>query len=105
MCGEPTNNFTTSNSAKLHDKKVLCESCLQGPPDIKTELENIEHELADRLALPHENIRSVLIMLDMQGMLIEDELVADWHERHAQYVAFDVYETEHLIDLFSNELN
>jgi hypothetical protein len=49
-------------------------------------LEAVEAQLASTLSLEVATIRATLVALDKKGELIENELVADWHELYAQYV-------------------
>lgn len=55
---------------------------------LREELEAVEARLATALSLDVGTIRPTLIALDQEGKLVEDELVADWHELHAQYLAW-----------------
>jgi hypothetical protein len=50
----------------------------------KARLEKIECQLGERHNLSG-NIREQLFALDKEGLLVEDELVADWHQAYAWY--------------------
>lgn len=50
-------------------------------------MEAVERVLAERLDIPPTvDVRERLMELDRQNQLIEDEVVADWHELYAHYV-------------------
>lgn len=48
----------------------------------------IEQQLATRLSITGD-VRAALMELDRAGKLIEDELVADWHDAYASVVNFE----------------
>lgn len=53
----------------------------------KAALEAVEKRLAERLQLAlRRNVRGELIARARQGKLVEDELVARWHELYASYM-------------------
>lgn len=54
----------------------------------QSELEEIERQLAIRHSITDVNIRDALIKLDRENNLVEDELVADWHDLHSRYLNF-----------------
>ncbi len=56
--------------------------------EAKEQLEEIERQLAIKLSITDPNIRDALIQLDRDGKLIEDELVADWHDLYSRYQNF-----------------
>lgn len=47
--------------------------------DVNRELKDIEARLGERFGL-RSNVRALLIEMDKAGQLVEDELVADWHD-------------------------
>ena len=52
-----------------------------------TQLKRIEARLAERLGLTGD-VREQLIQLAKDNKLVEDELVADWHQGYAWYLAW-----------------
>lgn len=60
--------------------------CVETYEQAKARLEEVEDQLARRLGLGRRLIRRELIALDRRGELVEDELVALWHELHSNYV-------------------
>lgn len=58
--------------------------------NVKRDLVEIERQLAARLGLewPVANIREIIIKRARTGDLVEDELVAQWHELYAWYKDF-----------------
>lgn len=73
--------------------------CIQHVDLNLARLQAIEAQLAERLGLiPNFNIREQLVVLDLGGQLIEDELVADWHEAYSSYLD-DIREEKERITL------
>jgi hypothetical protein len=50
-------------------------------------LVRLERKLAARHGIT-QDIRQTLIARDQEGQLVEDELVADWHDAYASYINF-----------------
>jgi hypothetical protein len=62
------------------------ESCVVTPEMMAKRLRGIERKLAERLGIEgtfEGSIRQALVARDRAGELVEDELVADWHEAYA----------------------
>lgn len=53
--------------------------CIASADGVRIELEDIEARLAERYGL-RGNVRALLIEMCKIGQLVEDELVADWHD-------------------------
>lgn len=54
---------------------------------VKADLADVECALATRVGIrPHQSVRRELIALDRRGKLVEDELVARWHELYNSYI-------------------
>lgn len=64
---------------------MIDEECLVTREQTEARLVLVESELADRLGI-RENVRHTLIQLDKSNELVEDELVADWHDLYASYL-------------------
>lgn len=62
----------------------LEHDCSKTFDQIRDDLERIEMELAQRFQI-RRNIRRTLMAMDIRGDLLEDRLVADWHEAHSIY--------------------
>lgn len=61
------------------------EDCAITLEESKNKLEAVEARLAERFNL-HGDIRSQLIEMDKNNLLVEDELVADWHDLYSWYM-------------------
>jgi hypothetical protein len=59
--------------------------CIVSFEQTERELAEVENEIAIKLGLT-ENIRATLLELDKLNCLVENELVARWHELYASYV-------------------
>jgi hypothetical protein len=60
--------------------------CVQTFEQVTEDLAEVETKLGARLGLRKQFVRRELIALDKQGRLVEDELVAHWHELYASYM-------------------
>lgn len=60
--------------------------CIETPAQLLAKLTAVERQLAERLGL-QADVREQLMRLDRAGQLVEDELVRDWHDLYASYVA------------------
>jgi hypothetical protein len=57
--------------------------------DIKNKLIEVEQKLAKRLRLRARQkpfVRQILFILDAKNKLVEDELVAEWHDCYSSYM-------------------
>lgn len=61
------------------------EGCIETPQGVAARLVLIEQQLGKKLGLVGD-IRCQLIHLDLRNELVEDQLVADWHEYYSAYV-------------------
>ena len=61
------------------------EGCVETFERTKDRLEEVERRLAVRLEI-RKNVRCQLIARDRGGLLVEDELVAEWHDLYASYL-------------------
>lgn len=66
--------------------------CFETFENTCNKLEAIEKLLAQRLNL-QGNAREELLTLDKQNLLVEDEVVADWHDLYASYLDWIDYNT------------
>jgi len=61
------------------------DDCIDTFETTRTRLGRVEHALAARLGIVGD-VRRALIELDTAGRLVEDELVADWHDLLSSYI-------------------
>jgi len=59
--------------------------CVETFETTRERLANVERQLAVKLGI-RGNVRRELIERDRQRALIEDDLVADWHDLYASYL-------------------
>ena len=64
---------------------VDTDDCAQTFEQVCEELRRVEEDLARKLNLKRRPVRRELLALDRQGKLVENELVARWHELYAVY--------------------
>jgi hypothetical protein len=64
------------------------QDCAVTFDEIRDELEDIERALARRFGIRGAAVRRRLIEMDDDGQLVEDDLVADWHEAYSSYLAW-----------------
>ena len=64
----------------------LDAGCVQTFDDLKDELEKVEDDLARALNLNRRRTRRELLALDARNELVENELVARWHELYTVYL-------------------
>ena len=64
---------------------MIDADCIKRVDQTIARLQAIEAKLAKRLGLV-SNIRDQLLELAKSGQLIEDELVADWHDAYSSYL-------------------
>lgn len=62
-------------------------ACVVTPEMAKQRLLGIERQLAARFGVDPSNVREHLLRLDLANKLVEDELVADWHEALSSHVS------------------
>ena len=63
------------------------DDCIQTFEQTRDDLEEVERKLASKYGIrDRKHIRRTLIALDQQGTLIEDELVAHWHDLYSSYL-------------------
>lgn len=60
--------------------------CVETYEQAKAKLEDVEDKLAQSLKLRRQTVRRELIAMDRRGELVEDELVALWHDLYSSYV-------------------
>lgn len=60
--------------------------CVETYEQAKAKLEDVEERLAQALNLRRQTIRRELIARDRRGELVEDELVALWHDLYSSYL-------------------
>jgi hypothetical protein len=60
--------------------------CVETYEQAKAKLEDVEDKLAQNLKLRRQTVRRELIAMDRRGELVEDELVALWHDLYSSYV-------------------
>jgi hypothetical protein len=53
----------------------------------KASLERVEHQIAEKLGIKN-HFRYELMRRDLANTLVEDELVADWHQLYATYISW-----------------
>lgn len=59
--------------------------CIMTYEGILDALRTVETKIAQKLNLKGYDIRTQLLQLDADCQLIEDDLVADWHDLYASY--------------------
>lgn len=83
-----TSDWRATYASYLNDEM---EQCYVSPEQCKQELEAIEAKLAKQYNLLGEDsssIRQIIIDKIKSNEILEDELVADWHEAHAAYLFY-----------------
>ena len=74
---------------ELDDKE-----CLVTFEQTKAALEAIEAKLAERFSLTGD-VRAQLFLMDRENRLIEDDVVADWHDKMSSYIDWLRYSHAH----------
>ena len=82
---EPRGGDRNEQMELLNEAANDIAECAVTYEDTVNALREIEDKIAKKLNLKGYDIRNQLLQLDADGELVEDELVADWHDQYASY--------------------